>query len=78
MNFSPERWRRTIVGFTQDEENHWVALLACGHRQHVRHNPPLISRPWVLTEEGRRAFLGQELVCKLCAEADEPPTIGPV
>ena len=67
-------FKRAIVGFLQDEEGHWVAQLACGHRQHVRHNPPLVSRPWVLTEVGRRSFLGQELVCKLCAEALEPPS----
>jgi hypothetical protein len=34
-----------IVGYFQDNENHWVAKLACGHKQHVRHNPPLASRP---------------------------------
>jgi hypothetical protein len=33
----------------------------------------LVSRPWVLTAEGRRRFLGVELLCKLCdvAEADD-------
>ena len=58
-----------IVGYHQDEENHWVADLACGHGQHVRHNPPLTTRPWVTTEEGRRRFLGTELNCKKCEEA---------
>lgn len=57
-----------IVGFQQDEEGHWRAELACGHPQHVRHDPPLISRPWVLTEEGRAARLGLELNCKRCDE----------
>lgn len=61
--------KRKIVGFHQDEELHWVADLECGHRQHVRHNPPLTSREWVLTEEGRRSRLGAELDCKHC---DEP------
>lgn len=59
---------RRIVGFEQDEEGVWRAILACGHRQHVRHNPPLVSRPWVLTAEGRRRFLGFSLVCKRCEE----------
>ena len=58
-----------IVGFHQDEEGHWVADLACGHGQHVRHNPPFESRPWVLTENGRSQFLGFELNCKKC---DDP------
>ncbi len=57
-----------IVGFEQDELGDWRAILACGHRQHVRHNPPLVSRPWVLTEEGRRRFLGHTLKCKRCDE----------
>jgi hypothetical protein len=32
----------------------------------VRHQPPMTSRPWVLTEEGRRAHLGTVLNCKKC------------
>lgn len=58
--------KRPITGFTQDEEQHWVALLGCGHRQHVRHNPPLVSRPWVLTPEGRSEHLGALLDCVNC------------
>lgn len=58
--------KQKIVGFDQDESGDWRALLACGHRQHVRHNPPLVSRPWVLHAEGRARFLGYELLCKLC------------
>lgn len=66
--------QQPIVGFEQDEEGHWRAVLACGHRQHVRHNPPLVERPWVLTDEGRQRFLGFPLECKLCdEEAAETP-----
>jgi tRNA G46 methylase TrmB len=57
-----------IVGYHQDDEGHWVADLGCGHGQHVRHQPPMVSRPWVLTEEGRRSFLGTPLNCKRCEE----------
>jgi len=57
-----------IVGFHQDDENDWVADLRCGHGQHVRHNPPLSVRPWVLTAEGRQLFLGTPLECKKCEE----------
>ena len=60
-----------IVGFHQDELGDWVAELACGHGQHIRHNPPLTNRPWVLTANGRRQFLGARLNCKLCDEAEE-------
>ena len=58
--------KQRIVGYKQDEEEHWVAELACGHFQHVRHNPPMVSRPWVLTEEGRNKMKGYELDCKEC------------
>ncbi|MEM7483136.1 MAG: DUF3565 domain-containing protein [Acidobacteriota bacterium] len=57
---------QVIVGFHQDEEDHWVADLACGHGQHVRHDPPWMHRPWVITAEGRRRFLGTVLDCKKC------------
>lgn len=32
--------KRSIAGFHQDEESHWVAELDCGHGQHMRHDPP--------------------------------------
>lgn len=58
--------QRRIVGFHQDQEQHWVADLECGHAQHVRHNPPWFLRPWVITTEGRRQALGTSLECRLC------------
>lgn len=61
--------KQKIIGFHLDEEGHWVADLACGHGQHVRHNPPLITRPWVTTEAGRFGHLGTELNCKKCDDA---------
>ena len=60
--------QQPITDYLQDEENHWVAKLACGHNQHVRHNPPLVSRPWVLTHAGRDAKIGVLLNCKKCDE----------
>jgi len=62
---------RRIVGFHQDAEGHWVADLECGHGQHVRHDPPWQLRPWVLSEEGRRRFLGTPLHCVRCVSGDE-------
>jgi hypothetical protein len=32
--------QRRIIGFHQDDAQEWVADLACGHQQHVRHTPP--------------------------------------
>ena len=58
--------KQGIVGFHQDDQGDWVAELHCGHGQHVRHQPPLTSRPWVLSEEGRRSQLGNTLNCKKC------------
>ena len=57
---------RAITGFHQDEAGDWVAELACGHNQHVRHNPPWTNRPWVTTAEGRQALIGHQLDCKKC------------
>ncbi|MGN6546846.1 MAG: DUF3565 domain-containing protein [Aureliella sp.] len=59
---------QAIVGYHLDDEQHWVAELACGHNQHVRHQPPWMNRPWVTTEEGRTAMLGHRLECKKCDE----------
>jgi hypothetical protein len=68
--------KQAIVGFHQDEEGHWVADLACGHSQHVRHDPPWQVRPWVTTKAGRDGFLGVMLDCVRC-DRGEPPTRPP-
>ena len=58
--------QRRIIGFHQDEEQHWVADLECGHTQHVRHDPPWQNRPWVLSEKSRAGFIGVTLDCVKC------------
>lgn len=68
---------RSIEGFHLDELGDWVAELACGHQQHVRHKPPFWSRPWVLTEEGRAAKRGAELPCPLCDRFEMPKGYAP-
>jgi len=60
--------KQAIVGFHQDDEQHWVAELACGHNQHVRHDPPWVNRPWVVSIEGRTATLGKMLACRKCEQ----------
>ncbi|NNG14410.1 MAG: DUF3565 domain-containing protein [Gammaproteobacteria bacterium] len=57
---------RHIIGFHTDEQHDWVAVLDCGHTQHVRHQPPWQERPWVITEQGRLAHKGALLNCKKC------------
>jgi len=56
-----------IAGFHRDHEGQWVAELACGHSQHMRHRPPLVSRPWVQSDTERAKKIGAEIECPLCA-----------
>jgi len=58
--------KQPITGYHRDNEGDWIAELACGHRQHVRHQPPWISRPWVVSQEGRNFMLGKDLLCGNC------------
>ncbi len=62
---------RSIVRFETGEAGDPVAILSCGHRQHVRHKPPQAERPWVLTEAGRQSMIGATLACKLCADEEK-------
>ncbi len=55
-----------IFSFDRDDDGDWRAKLICGHYQHVRHKPPLISREWVLLPEGRATRVGKPLQCKKC------------
>lgn len=54
---------QAITGYHLDEHQDWVAELACGHNQHVRHNPPWTSRPWVATAEGRARKSYSPIIC---------------
>jgi hypothetical protein len=63
--------QRAIVGFHQDAEGEWVAELACGHRQHVRHRPPLFPQPWVLDAETREGRIGTPVECGRCDQGGE-------
>lgn len=63
---APVLMLRKVVGFDQDDDGEWLAELECGHSRHVRHTPPWVNRPWVITPEGRRRFIGQELNCNKC------------
>jgi len=63
---------RRISTFETDQEGHWVAILDCGHRQHMRHRPPFERREWVTSAEGRSSRLGAVVNCPRC---DEEPTL---
>ena len=60
--------KQKITGFDKDDDGDWRARLECGHYQHVRHDPPLTIREWVLTESGRRDKIGVVLECRKCDE----------
>jgi len=57
-----------LLDFHQDEDGHWVAVLSCGHTQHLRHQPPWQSRPWVLDPQQRQAQIGRLFPCGWCAK----------
>ena len=68
---------RRIVGFHQDESGDWVADLECGHRQHVRHDPPWTERRWAATPEARAQALGRPLRCLACERGVELVAVQP-
>jgi tellurite resistance-related uncharacterized protein len=68
---------RPITAFTMDEHGDWVAWLSCGHRQHVRHQPPFFDRPWVTTEQGRSEKIGAPLECSQCDGFEMPGDFEP-
>jgi tellurite resistance-related uncharacterized protein len=63
---------RPIVEFGLGSDGDPVAILSCGHSQHVRHNPPFINRPWVVTQEGRSGMIGKPLNCFRCDNFELP------
>jgi tellurite methyltransferase len=63
---------RSIVGFVRDDAGDWVAQLDCFHRQHIRHQPPFRSAPWVLDDLARSQRVGTVLDCPQCDRAELP------
>lgn len=63
---------RPITRFSYDDQGDPIAILSCGHPQHVRHNPPFTNRPWVTTEQGRNSMLGTLLNCVRCDKFELP------
>lgn len=63
---------RTITAFEVDKEGDPIAILDCGHPQHVRHKPPFINRPWVISEEERKGMIGKKLNCVRCDNQELP------
>jgi hypothetical protein len=55
-----------LLDLRQDEDGHWLAVLSCGHTQHLRHQPPWQNRAWVLDPQQRREQLGRPFDCGWC------------
>lgn len=66
---------RPITAFRLDDKGDWIAVLSCGHAQHMRHAPPFTSRPWVLTAEGRDSKLGAPVDCVRCDRFEVPEAV---
>jgi tellurite methyltransferase len=64
--------QRPITGYGKDEVGDWFATLDCGHRQHVRHQPPFVEREWITTGGGRASHLGEPLNCVRCERFEWP------
>jgi len=69
--------KRPIIRFGHDDIGDWFATLNCGHLQHVRHSPPFINRPWVITEFGRKSKIGETLNCVRCDKFEFPENFIP-
>jgi hypothetical protein len=65
-----------VIGFRQDADGQWVAVLSCGHTQHLRHQPPWQSRPWVLDPLQRGQKIGQGFHCGWCANGADNDSLG--
>jgi tellurite methyltransferase len=64
--------QRAITGYHNDTVGDLVAELTCGHGFHMRHAPPMTSRPWTLTVEGRASMLGTSVECLRCDRLEFP------
>ncbi len=69
--------QRAITGYRRDDDDDLVAELTCGHGFHMRHRPPMTSRPWTLTPEGRASMLGTAVECVRCDRFEVPAGFAP-
>ncbi|MEM7410021.1 MAG: DUF3565 domain-containing protein [Myxococcota bacterium] len=68
---------RRVTAFAQDDDGDWLVSLDCGHRRHVRHDPPWQERAWVLEADEREARIGSAFDCKGCDRAQLPRAVEP-
>lgn len=59
---------RTILEFEIDEEGDWRVLLDCGHKRHLRHEPPREIRPELADPQARESAVGKSINCGRCQQ----------
>jgi len=60
--------KRKILSFETDQDKEWRVVLDCGHRRHLRHDPPRETRPRLDDPEARQAVVGRRIECGRCAQ----------
>lgn len=60
--------QRTILEFETDEDGEWRVLLDCGHKRHLRHEPPRESRPELCDPAARASAVGKSIECGRCEQ----------
>ena len=64
--------QRTILQFEQDEEEQWRVVLDCGHKRHLRHDPPRENRPELSDPRTRESAVGKTIDCGRCVQRLPP------
>ena len=59
---------RAILEFEKDEDGEWRVLLDCGHKRHLRHEPPREVRPELADPLAREQAIGQTIECGRCVQ----------
>jgi tellurite resistance-related uncharacterized protein len=60
--------QRTILEFEKDEEDDWRVVLDCGHKRHLRHDPPREIRPQLSDPSVRESAIGNTIDCGRCRQ----------
>ena len=63
---------RKILSFEIDQDHEWRVILDCGHRRHLRHDPPRETRPQLDNPEARQAVIGRRIECGRCTQRMVP------
>lgn len=59
---------RKILSIEEETNEEFVASLSCGHKRHLRHDPPRETRPRLLDSQEREAIIGTQIDCGRCLQ----------